>query len=156
MAAIAGLVRRHGITKMLLPVAAMHEFARQAVGHPDDVRTLRELITTGDRLVITPEMRKMGDALPGVTFDDHYGSTEVNVVTAPRLSAPARDWPSRPFIGSPIADARIYVLDEELNPLGQNLVGEIFVGGTPVARGYLGRPAPVSYTHLTLPTIYSV
>jgi amino acid adenylation domain-containing protein len=143
IATIASLIERHSISKVLLPVSAMQRLARHAVSSPASphpLRSLRELITTGDRLVITPEMKQMCDALPGVCLDDHYGSTEVNVVTAPRLTAPCQQWPSRPLTGTPIGEARIYVLDEQLNPAPRNVVGEIYVGGGSLARGYLGLP----------------
>ncbi len=139
ISAIARLIRQHAITKALLPVAALQELARHAVDHPDDVATLRELITTGDRLTITPEIRLMCERLPGAYLDDHYGSTEVNVVTAPRLTPPSQEWPDRPAIGSPIATARVYVLDGRLSPAPVNVPGEIYVGGGPLARGYLRR-----------------
>jgi amino acid adenylation domain-containing protein len=143
IATIADLIERHSISKILLPVAAMQELARHAVGSPaalEGLRSLRELITTGDRLAITPEIRRMCDALPGISLDDHYGSTEVNVVTAPRLTAPCDQWPSRPLHGTPICEARIYVLDDQLNQVPRNVVGEIYVAGGSLARGYLGLP----------------
>ncbi|WP_405165479.1 non-ribosomal peptide synthetase [Nocardia sp. NBC_01499] len=139
--AIARLIREHRITKILLPVVAMQQLARHAVAHPDDIASLRELITTGDRLVITPELRLMCDRLPDVVFDDHYGSTEVNVVTSPRLSAPAASWTDHPELGRPLPVARIYVLDADLNPVPKNVSGEIYVGGGPLAWGYCGRGA---------------
>jgi amino acid adenylation domain-containing protein len=139
--AIARLIRQHAITKILLPVVAMQQLARYAVEHPEDVSTLRELITTGDRLTITPEIRLMCERLPDVYLDDHFGSTEVNVVTAPRHSAPSAAWPDSPPVGSPIAGARVYVLDERQNPNPPNVPGEIYIGSDPLARGYLGRSA---------------
>lgn len=141
VAAVARLIRRHGISRILLPVVAMQQLARHATEHPEDVETLRELITTGDRQVITAEIRQMCDALPDVFLDDHYGSTEVNVVTAPRLTPPAAGWPDSPPVGRPIGDARVYVLDANLMPVPKNVQGEIYIGGGPPARGYAGNPA---------------
>ncbi|MEU7804639.1 non-ribosomal peptide synthetase [Micromonospora arborensis] len=139
ISALARLIRQHRISRVLLPVAAMQQLADHAVERPEDVCTLREFITTGDRLVITPNVRTMCAGLPGVIFDDHYGSTEVNVVTAPRLAEPVATWPDRPLLGRPIVDARIYLLDDDLNPVPRNVPGAIYVGGGPLARGYTGR-----------------
>nr|CTQ98549.1 Siderophore biosynthesis non-ribosomal peptide synthetase modules [Kibdelosporangium sp. MJ126-NF4] len=139
--AVARLIRRHGVTRVLLPVLAIHQLAAHAVRAFDDVQTLRELITTGDRQTVTPELRQMCQRLPDVFLDDHFGSTEVNVVVAPRLTAPAADWPDAPLLGRPIMDARVYVLDANLAPVPRNVVGDIYIGGGPLARGYAGRGA---------------
>ncbi|MEV6632778.1 non-ribosomal peptide synthetase [Actinoplanes sp. NPDC051470] len=141
VAALADLIRDRRISKVLLPVVALDQLARHTAGRPSDVATLREVITTGDRLAITPAVREMLSALPSAYLDNHYGSTEVNVVTAPRLTSPAESWPQFPAIGRPMSDARIYVLDQNLAPVPPNVPGEIYVGGPPLARGYLGRAA---------------
>jgi amino acid adenylation domain-containing protein len=139
IAAVAELIRRHRITKVHLPVVAMKQLARHAVDHPTDVASLRELISTGDRLAITPEIRQMCARLPGVRLDDQYGPTETDVVTAARFVAPTEDWRDSPPIGRPTPGARVYVLDAHLRPTAENVTGEIVVGGAPVAWGYLGR-----------------
>lgn len=138
--ALAGLIARHAVSKVLLPVVALDELARHSRSAPDQVATLRELITTGDRQAITPAIRDLCDQHPEMFLDNHYGSTEVNVVTAPRLTAPAAEWPDHPLTGRPMSGARIYVLDANLSPVPPNVQGEIYVGGGPPARGYAGRP----------------
>ncbi|MFJ9774314.1 amino acid adenylation domain-containing protein [Kitasatospora sp. NPDC101157] len=138
--ALAALTERHGITKALLPVVVLDALARHGRTEPGRLATLRELITTGDRQVITSAVRELCDRHPGTFLDNHYGSTEVNVVTAPRLTAPAAEWPDHPLTGRPMSGARIYVLDDHLSPVPPNVQGEIYVGGGPLARGYAGRP----------------
>ncbi|MFB7664837.1 amino acid adenylation domain-containing protein [Kitasatospora sp. NPDC056138] len=131
-ARLAALIQRHRIGTVLLPGAVLHDLAAH---HRAGLGSLREVITTGDRFTVTGPIRELG-----VRVDNQWGSTEVNVVTAGRLSPPARDWPTTPGIGSPVAAARIYVLDEHLRPVPADVPGQLYVGGTPLARGYLGRP----------------
>jgi len=72
---------------------------------------------------------------------NHYGPTEttVGVVTA-RLTKDLLNGGRVP-IGSPLANATVFVLDRCLNPVPVGVAGELFVGGAQVARGYGGRPA---------------
>ncbi|MEN3357963.1 MAG: hypothetical protein V7637_1945 [Mycobacteriales bacterium] len=140
IAAVAGLVANHSITRALLPVAVLHQLAEHCAPDFSGIASLRELITTGERLTITPELRDMVTALgDGTVLDDHYGSSEVNVVVAPRLEQPAAAWPDQPLLGAPIVGARVYVLEPALTPAPRNVVGEIYIGGDPLARGYLGQ-----------------
>src|SRR4029077_13946434 len=46
-----------------------------------------------------------------------------------------------PPIGTPVTNARIYVLDRRLEPVPIGVAGEMFIGGACVARGYANRPA---------------
>ncbi|MFB7664832.1 amino acid adenylation domain-containing protein [Kitasatospora sp. NPDC056138] len=138
--ALAGLVRRHRIGTVLLPGAVLEELARHGREHPEDVAGIREIVTTGDRLTIGAHLRAMCAGPDGPTLDNQWGSTEVNVVTALRLTAPADSWPASPRIGSPVSGGRIHVLDEHLRQVPVNVPGDLYVGGGQLARGYLGRP----------------
>lgn len=69
-----------------------------------------------------------------------YGPTETTIWSSAHcINAPAHPSPVVP-IGRPIANTRIYVLDEHLAPLPIGVVGEIYIAGTGVARGYFNRP----------------
>src|SRR5262249_14785655 len=76
---------------------------------------------------------------PGVTLINEYGPTET-VVGCSSYQLPAARTPVGPVpIGRPIANLTMYVLDEgrQVTPVG--VVGELYIGGVGVARGYWRR-----------------
>lgn len=69
-----------------------------------------------------------------------YGPTEATITCATYRPPATVDDDIVP-IGHPIDGAAIHLLDDRLDPVGDDTVGEIWIGGLPPARGYVKRPA---------------
>ena len=96
---------------------------------------LRFLLTGGDTLQVAP----IAD-LPFAVVNN-YGPTECTVVATSGIVNPANDGDATvPSIGRPIAGTTIHILDEDGRPVSAGQMGEIFIGGTGVGRGYHHRP----------------
>ena len=100
---------------------------------------LRFLLTGADTLHLYPS-----PTLP-FTLINNYGPTEATVVaTSGPVFSLSQQGPDThtiaPAIGKPIANTRIYILNEQIQQVSDGEVGELYIGGAGVARGYLNRP----------------
>ncbi|MEM7386479.1 MAG: non-ribosomal peptide synthetase, partial [Verrucomicrobiota bacterium] len=100
--------------------------------------SLRRIICSGDTLTAATQSRCLR-LLPNVELHNLYGPTEAAIdVTAWQCNAEEDDAPVP--IGWPIANTEIHLLDRDLNKVPVGIEGELYIGGTGLARGYLGRP----------------
>ena len=101
-------------------------------GEPDALPHLR---------TVAPGAEMLPDALvrrwaPGRRLVNLYGPTEATVcATAAELGAK-----DSVVIGRPLPNTRVYVLDDRLEPAAIGVVGELYIAGPGLARGYVGRP----------------
>ncbi|MFF4815699.1 non-ribosomal peptide synthase/polyketide synthase [Kitasatospora sp. NPDC001309] len=83
-------------------------------------------------------VRDLRRALPGSAVANLYGPTEATVYATAWFAGDRL--PDRaPPIGRPLGLTRAYVLDAGLRPQPPGVVGELYLGGGGLARGYLGR-----------------
>ncbi|TLF82503.1 amino acid adenylation domain-containing protein [Nocardia cyriacigeorgica] len=131
---LAALLRREGVTHAFITPAAL------ASVDPAGLDELRVIVAGGE--ACPPELVRRW-VLPiseGRTreFFNGYGPTETTIMT--NISAPLV--PGEPVtIGGPIRAITEYVLDERLAPVTDGAVGELYITGAQVARGYHDRPA---------------
>ncbi|MCA2207594.1 non-ribosomal peptide synthetase [Nocardia rosealba] len=99
--------------------------------------SLRRVLAIGEALPVSLA-RRIQTAAPQAALFNVYGPTEAAVsITSHRVTP--RDTTTVP-IGRPIHNSRIYVLDAHLNPVPTGVTGELYLGGTQLATGYLARP----------------
>lgn len=128
------------IQRLFLPYVLLQELAVQSRGQAP-LKDLREVITAGEQLRVTDEIRAFFQQLPQATLSNQYGPSETHVVSEFVLGRAHGYWPELPPIGRPIGNCRLYVLDDELRPLPVGQVGELYVGGVSVeSAGYSGQP----------------
>lgn len=127
-------LREHAITASWLTAPLFHQFAEE---DPGIFAPLRLLLTGGD--VVSPRhARRVLASNPGLRVLNAYGPTEnTTFTTVFEVSAPD----DRPLpIGRPIPGDTVDVCDESGRPVPDGEVGELWISGPGLARGYLGRP----------------
>jgi amino acid adenylation domain-containing protein/non-ribosomal peptide synthase protein (TIGR01720 family) len=107
---------------------------------PSDPLSLRVVIFGGEAL--NPTKLKPWWALHPVGTPElinMYGITETTVHVTYRVLSLADAEGDTSYVGEPIPDLASYILDTALEPVPQGVVGELYIGGAGLARGYLGR-----------------
>jgi len=133
------LVREKGIERIFLPFVSLQQLVTAFEVESFPLEHLRDVITAGEQLQITPQVRAFFESTKSCTLHNHYGPAESHVVTAHTLRGDPGKWPLLPPIGRPIAKARIHILDEKMRPVVNGSAGEIYIGGNTLARGYWKR-----------------
>ncbi|MBB5940179.1 non-ribosomal peptide synthetase, partial [Streptomyces zagrosensis] len=82
--------------------------------------------------------RRIGEPT-GAKVWNTYGPTECSIDVTGQEFDPALHTEAVP-IGRPIDNMRVYVLDEDLDPVPIGVVGELYAAGIGTARGYVGKP----------------
>ncbi|MET9963049.1 amino acid adenylation domain-containing protein [Streptomyces sp. NPDC006326] len=100
---------------------------------------LTDVQQAGEALTLTGRTRAR-HADPAHRLHNLYGPAEAHGATVYSLIGDSAGWPDAAPIGGPIANTRVYLLDERLRPVPAGVAGEIYIGGEGVARGYADRP----------------
>ncbi|MBF6171472.1 amino acid adenylation domain-containing protein [Nocardia blacklockiae] len=133
---VADLIARCGVTVLHMVPSLLRTFLM--LPEVNEWRALRHVPVGGEAL-----HGEVADRFAGV-FDaelrNHYGPTEA-VVSATHLTVDGPQGTRIVPIGHPNRNVYVYLLDERLQLVPAGVVGEIYLGGTQLARGYLGRSA---------------
>ncbi|MBG1270576.1 non-ribosomal peptide synthetase, partial [Nostoc sp. WHI] len=138
--ALLSFLEAEAVERLFLPFIALQQLAEAAEGLSAVASHLRELITAGEQLQITPAIASWLQKLPGCTLHNHYGPSESHVVTAFTLKTPVSSSVLLPPIGRPIANSQIYLLNQSLQLVPVGVPGELHIGGACLARNYFHRP----------------
>ncbi len=137
---LLGLLQEKAVERLFLPFVGLQQIAEVASARELVTSNLREIITAGQQLQITPAISSWLSKLTNCTLHNHYGPSESHLATTFPLTTSVDNWPLLPPIGRPIANTQIYILDSHLQPVPISVPGELHIGGAGLAPGYLNRP----------------
>ncbi|MDC0708183.1 amino acid adenylation domain-containing protein [Stigmatella sp. ncwal1] len=124
------------ISVLWLTAGLFHQMAEE---YSDVLGGVRQVLAGGDVLSPVHVKRVLEEGMGGRLING-YGPTENTTFTCCHvMETPEQAGPPVP-IGRPIAQTDVYVLDEEMQPVPEGVVGELYTGGDGLARGYVGRP----------------
>jgi amino acid adenylation domain-containing protein len=146
-AALSTAFEANGITVAFVTPALFQHVAREA---PQCFSRMKTLLVGGD--VVTPQTsrRILESGAPG-RLVNAYGPTEnTSLTTYQPIDVTMTESTSLP-IGRPLSNTDVYIVDEDLQPVGVGLLGELWTGGAGLADGYLGRPELTAETFVPDP-----
>jgi pristinamycin I synthase 3 and 4 len=100
-----------------------------------ELTSLRLLLISGEALTYTLTERARA-ALPACTVVNQYGPTETTMTSTRYVAGETRG--EMVPVGEPIQNVRIYLLDSAFNPVPVGVVGDVYIAGSGVTRGYFG------------------
>ncbi|MFD8980643.1 amino acid adenylation domain-containing protein [Streptomyces sp. NPDC059564] len=123
----------------------------ELVGHLEKAADVRSVVFAGDVLPARL-VRQVREALPGAQIVNSYGQSESFYATTFSLAA-SEEWAQGDVapIGTPLGNMRTYVLGPGLAPVPQGVIGELYVVGTCLGRGYHGRPGLTAERYVANP-----
>ena len=143
---LARLIDEERVTVVHFVPAMLGAFL-DGLGDGERCRGLRRVICSGE--VLTAGVQRRYAAALDAPLINFYGPAEAAIDVS--------HWPGRPgweqaaLIGTPIAGARLLVLDDHLQPQPIGVPGELYIGGPPVGRGYLAAPGATAQRFLPDP-----
>ncbi|MFQ6329772.1 non-ribosomal peptide synthase/polyketide synthase [Nocardia sp. CWNU-33] len=130
---LAALIAAHSVTMTSFVPSMLTVFADAAPGAA--IASLRTVFVAGEAM--TGEAAADFAAASSAQLHNLYGPTEftVHATHAPVDAASSGPVP----IGRPVRASQVLVLDARLRPVPETVVGELYLSGVQVARGYHGR-----------------
>jgi len=139
-----GYIDQNRITHAALPPAILQECKSCP-----PLNSKLTLISAGEELPAAL-VRVLQRLVPKGRIINEYGPTEISIIATSWICP--RDFNDEIVpIGRPIVNKKIYLLDEHRQPVPKGAIGELFIGGIGVARGYLNQPELTTKVFLSDP-----
>ncbi|WP_375498305.1 amino acid adenylation domain-containing protein [uncultured Nostoc sp.] len=130
------IIQQYHVTTLWLTAGLFHLIVDEKI---DALKPLRQLLAGGDVLSVA-HVQKFLQTVENCQLINGYGPTENTTFTCCHpITVPLQLDVSIP-IGRPIANTQVYILDNNLQPISIGEIGEIYIGGDGLSRGYLNRP----------------
>lgn len=131
---IPALMRQHNVTHFqCTPMVAQLLSGNEDAKH--QMQSLTHMLVGGDECFL-PLANTLTQLVKGQVYN-MYGPTETTVWSTVKILHKSTDIVS---IGKPIHNTTAYVLDATMQLLPKGIIGELYIGGTSLARGYLNQP----------------
>ncbi|MGC9498551.1 amino acid adenylation domain-containing protein [Streptomyces sp. WG7] len=140
MPALLRLLDREEVERVFMPYVALQQLAETSQALGIRPRALRVIISSGEQLRVTDEIRRFCAARPDTVLENQYGPTETHLLTHHTMTGDPARFPDLPPVGVPVDGIELHLLDGLMRPVPAGAKGEVYVGGVCLAHGYRNRP----------------
>ncbi|WP_340616327.1 amino acid adenylation domain-containing protein [Xenorhabdus entomophaga] len=134
------IIETYQIERIYLPYVALQQLAETAVALGTYPKNLKVVISSGEQLRVTEDIRLFIGQINNGILENQYGPTETHVITAFTMQGDPTSFPALPPIGKSINNSDIVLLNSQLQEVASGEQGEIYARGLPVALGYYRQP----------------
>lgn len=118
-------------------IPTMLEQVLKHLDNPNDLQSLKHIICSGEALETVLSNQVL--TLLNSNLYNYYGPTETTIDSTFYQCTLLPESKKIP-IGKPIDNTQVYILDNNLKPVMQGMVGELYIGGLGVGKGYINQP----------------
>ncbi|MDQ0785222.1 amino acid adenylation domain-containing protein [Streptomyces sp. B3I8] len=150
--AIADWSNNHHITALHFVPSMLNLFLDEITPTRQPLTHLRHVISSGEALrpdLVTKFHQRL--AHTPAHLHNQWGATEVSIDSTSHTCTPQDEQAPDVSLGNAIANNQVLILDEHLNPVPDGVPGELYLGGTGLARGYLHDPRKTAAAFLPHP-----
>jgi enterobactin synthetase component F len=133
-AALADRIRESSITRLYLVPTQIKDLAHHLRAGPAPLDSVR-LLTTGGEPLLPELLGEVRAAFPAARLLNNYGCSELADITFNEVV----EAPDAIAVGTPIDNTSVYLLRDDLEPVGAGAVGQIFVSGAALGSSYFDR-----------------
>ena len=136
----ANWLHSNEINELYAPTGALERLYEAITEQNRKSMALTDVIQAGEVLELSDQFRTFHSGARNRRLYNHYGPSETHVVTTYEIPRDTSEWCPAAPIGRPIWNMRVYVLDWDLELVPVGVVGELYIAGAGLARGYWRRP----------------
>jgi amino acid adenylation domain-containing protein len=131
---------RQGQDRSLVKITPAHLSLLNQQVSPQHAAGRTKLFVIGGENLLAENLLLWREFAPATRLINEYGPTETVVGCCVYEVRPDDPRSGSVPIGRPISNTQLYILDRYMNPVPPGVVGELYIGGAGVSRGYLNRP----------------
>jgi amino acid adenylation domain-containing protein len=146
-------IERHGVTRIVFVTSVLKKILNLGAPFSSRLRSLKTVGVAGAELTYAV-IRSFAELVPRAKLHNGYSSTEIGTLATVCDVGVDAGGSARVPIGRPVWNTSVHILDDEMKPVAEGAVGELYVGAAHLARGYLD--SPESTAHRFVPDLFSL